>query len=210
MSAQENRGGIAALFCGAGTALSACRCVWNQSLEGQAQERALEEQADAMLRGAEPNPQYPAYTELQLERHGEGKRLPLNDAYLENVTAVPTRENALAEIEFLALGAALDGVERLVLLDWLRGDTQEEIGRRFCPPLAQQQVSRLLGSAIRKCCESGALPFSAFSRHTIYRRPSRRRHAERGKLCARCGDWFPYGLGAGRYCSERCRGTGRR
>lgn len=205
MSAQETRSGSGNSIFRAGADFSACRCVWNQSQEGREIDRALEERADALLRGAEPDAQYPAYTEAQFARHGEGKRLPLDDGFLENVLAVATRKEWLDEIYFLAGLACLSGAEKIVLTAALAGDTQEESRRRFVPALAQQQVSRLLRSALNKCYATD-LSFSRFSSHTIYRRPARRRHMERGGRCLRCGDWFAYGSGAGRYCSERCRG----
>ena len=204
MTALGANGGNAGWSGEAGADFPACRCLWNRSQAGQAIEQVLEERADALLRGAAPDLRYPAYTEAQIARHGQGKRLPLDDAFLENVTAAETRRDFLEEVYFLSSLAPLSVAERIVLTAALQGDTQEESRRRFVPALAQQQVSRLLRTALRKCYETN-LAFSKFSRHTIYRRPARRRHTERGGYCLRCGDWFAYGHGAGRYCSARCR-----
>ncbi len=182
-----------------------CRCLWNQSLTGQIMEQKLEAGADILLRSVEADAQYPAYTELQMARHGEGKRIVLDDAFLEDFTAAQGGKDLLEEIYFIAPFASLTFAERIVLMAAVAGDTQEQSGRRFVPALAQQQVSRLLRSALNKCYDAWDWSFEKFCRHTVYRRPARRRHTERGGICLRCRDWFPYACGAGRYCSERCR-----
>ena len=204
MATRETQGESGGAIFGRRENFPDCRYVWNQTQQGQAVEQALEERADALLRRAGWDAQYPAYTEAQMARHGQGKRLPLDDVFLESILAVTGRKEWLDEIYFLAGLACLSNAEHSVLMAALAGDTQEESRRRFVPPVSQQYISRLLRSALSKCYAS-ELSFSGFSRHTIYRRPARRRHMERGGYCLRCGDWFPYGAGAGRCCSERCR-----
>ena len=184
-------------------------CLWNRTSEGDFLEKALEAGADALLRIAPPAAASPTYTEAQLERHGEGKRLPLDETLLECVEATQSLEDFLDDLRFLASLSPLSVAERIVLFAALEGDTQDEIAARMVPALSQQRVSRLLRSALRKLYEKWGLSFWQFSRHAIYRRPAKRKHTGRGLFCLRCGDWFPFGLGAGPYCSERCRGNGR-
>ena len=208
MAAQALQGAVNGSISSGREDFLACRSLWNRTRQGQAMEQVLEEQADALLRRAGWDAQCPAYTEAQLARHGQGKRVPLEDGFLENVLAVMGRQEWLDEMRFLAGLACLSGAEHSVLMAALDGDTQEESRRRFVPALSQQTISRLLRSALGKCYAND-LSFSVFSRHAIYRRPARRRHMERGGYCLRCGDWFPYGAGAGRYCSERCNNSRR-
>ena len=154
------------------------RTLWNRTRLGQAQERELEAQADSLLKSATPSENYPAYTEFQLARHGEGIRLPFQDEFVDSAAATQTRQDFLNDLHFMARLTALTRVERWVLCRWMNDFSQGEIiaqwPRNF-GPVHQQRISRLLKKALRKCYAAWELSFTQFSRHTIYRRPARNR-----------------------------------
>ena len=154
------------------------RTLWNRTRLGQAQERELEAQADSLLKSAPPSANYPAYTEFQLARHGEGIRLPFQDEFVDTAAAMQTRQDFLSDLHFMAGLTPLTRMERYVLDAWMGDLSQGEIiaqWPRVFGPVQQQRVSRLLKKALQKCHAAWDLSFTQFSRHTIYRRPARNR-----------------------------------
>ncbi len=169
----------------------------------------LEEKADALLLPVEETDEYPAYTEFQLKRHGEGHltRVDLTDE--ERPLPVSEQRQSLEEeLLFLISVTQLRRVERCLLRGWLSGWTQEQMRRVFpteAGRFSQQHLSRLLREAIVKCYSSGLL-FKDYSRHTVYRKPARKPGVTLKMMtCRGCGHEFVFGLGAGRfYCSKMC------
>ncbi len=172
------------------------------------QEDEKEEQADVLLRMAAASPDYPAYTEARLRVQSVRHWSALTET-LEEVLERGPSVAALDEIRFLASMTALSRLERVCLRGWILGLTQQETGVTWAEALGgpeQWRVSRALRSALHKCYEVHDLGFAAFCRHAIYRRPgSRNRPTWKRCYCPRCREEFPWGLGAGPYCSQGCR-----
>jgi len=159
---------------------------------------ALERAADALLRAAPPDPEYPAFTDRQLGRHG---RIVLSTAALAEMPVAPT-QSIRDELRFLASVSGLDPDARRILGFWADGWAQTEISAAC--GVCQQRVSQVLRAALESCYDAVPLSFRAFSRHSIYRAPRRRREPCRMSICARCGEEYAIVAGAGRYCSTLC------
>jgi len=141
-------------------------------------EEALERAADALLCALPRDPDCPAYTEKQLARSERPYCVVSTEALAEVLIAPHTLQSVRDELLFLAAISPLTRLERLCLRGWVWGWTQREIciNPPFCHDVrAQQAVSRALRAALIKCTGSLGLTFAQFSRHTVYRRPARRR-----------------------------------
>jgi len=170
------------------------------------EEEAREQFADRLLMALPRDPECQFYTEQQLIRRGQTRCVASTELLVE-ILAVKTVQAAADELLFLASMTPLEPLERVCLCGWIAGWTQQELCLRFREAgiQRQQQISLLLRRAWRKCCGEGAPTFAQFSRHAIYRRPSRRRDADRRVRCVRCQGDFVRGLGSGRYCSSYCQ-----
>lgn len=168
------------------------------------EEIRLELAADALILAHPQDSSLPAYTERQLARRGR-RMIPVDS--LAEMTAAPS-QSLRDELRFLASVSRLSAELRGCLNLWIDGWTQQEIAQACA--VSQQRVSQRLRAALRICYDAAPLSFRRFSYHTIYRPPRRIRKEMITRRCARCGEEFPLGNGAGRYCSTSCREAARR
>ena len=174
------------------------------------QELALERQVDALLRSLPPDPDYPAFTEEQLLRHGKGYCVADTNCWVEAMIPGGPSQTFLEELTFVASLTHLTRRERICLRGWMLGWTQKEMSDLWNSVVgSQQEVSRILHTAVLKCFEVSELSFAHFSRHTIYRRPLRRNQGVPTRLCLYCHETFVRDLGCGRFCSISCREASR-
>ena len=162
---------------------------------------ALEHVADRLLETFPADPERPAYTERQLARHG-GRLVVLSiHALSEMIVAEP--QEFRDELRFLMSVTRLRPEHRRCLRLWVDGWSQWEIADAY--RVHQQTVSYRLRRALRACYDSMPLSFRRFSYHSVYRRPHKGRGLAMMRICAQCEEYFPLGLGSGRYCSLHCR-----
>ncbi len=180
-----------------------------------AEEEALEQEADTLLRSLPRDGVYPAYTEAQLARKhdGYGHCVISTEALVEFLANSRPAQSTLDELAFLASLTELNRPERLCLQGWLLGCTQEEVCRRWAhelPGYRQQAISRHLRSALTKCYACVDVSFWLFSRHALYRRPIRRHVGWWRAFCPACKQAFVRAPRADAYCSADCRRMARR
>ena len=170
-------------------------------------EEALEMAADALLNAQPKDPAYPAYTERQLARHGEGFMMGSVEAMETMLAAVRPTQTALDELKFLITVTSLSRREKICLRAWILGWTQKELSdhwAKFTRMVSQQSISRWLRTALLKCYDASGIGFHIFSHHAVYRAPMKRREVPRVRICPYCHEIYPFGLGTGRYCSPGC------
>jgi len=168
-----------------------------------ADEAALEQAADDLLKTASPDPERPIYTERQLARRTV-RIIPI-DEMLEITFAPP--QSLQDELRFLASVSHMNREHRRVLDLWVRGWNQREIATAF--KISQQFVSQRLRRALGSCYDSVPISFRRFSHHTIYQKRRASRDFAILRQCANCQEEYPLGNGMGRYCSQRCREMAR-
>jgi hypothetical protein len=172
-----------------------------------------EQEADTWLRSVARDTTYPAYTEKQLARKGQGRCVLDVEDIQETILATGPVVSAQEEIRFLMTLTALTAQERCVVEGWLSGWTQTEMQSQWAEALGhigQQTISKILRRSLRKLLDVHSVSFSAFSRHSLYRRPTRRRVAWKERCCRGCGEPYVQGMGEGFYCSQFCREAKRR
>lgn len=176
-------------------------------------EQTLEREADTLLQRMPRDPDCPIYTERQLARRARSRCVLSIEAVGDVFADAAPSQAALDELWFLASLTPLTRKERLCLRAWMLGWTQCETAARLAAirqVLGQQEVSRALRCALRKCYDAVGLSFVQFSRHALYRRPSHRKANWREQNCLFCKEAYVWGLGEGRYCSASCREAARR
>ena len=177
---------------------------------------SLEAEADEWLKKAPRSGEYPAYTDAQLVRHGEGKvssrsleEMQEGGEFLQSHATPDYRE----ELDFLIRVSKLTPLEASLVTHWLSGsplnhfrECQPEIAQRF----SRQHLARLRFGALKRVLEGG-LTFEQFSRHAVYRKPPQKRLPSIIKACRTCRREFRLSSGLRRvFCSEECRLTARR
>jgi DNA-binding CsgD family transcriptional regulator len=161
------------------------------------EELLLEVAADSLLAAVPRDPDYPVYTERQLQRHGSRLRVPAERlARLATIHGTDFRD----ELRFLASVTDLTLTERACLRLWSDGWTQQEIASKL--RASQQWVGKALRRALQQCYDSTPLSFRSFCHHTIYRPPSRRREPPLARRCAVCGEIFEGSRCNGWYCAR--------
>jgi hypothetical protein len=167
-----------------------------------ARQVALERVADRLLETFPDDPERPAYSERRLARRGSGWMRSINSLAVE-VVAEP--QEFRDELRFLMSVTRLRPEIRRCLRLWVDGWSQYEIAEAY--RVAQQTISYRLRTGLRACYESVPLSFRRYSYHSIYRRPHKGPELGLVRICVHCEEVYLMGLGAGRYCSERCRNT---
>ena len=139
-------------------------------------------------------------SERNLSRRGKNM-VPIPVDYLVQMEAAPS-QSFREELRFLISVTRQAPKVTSCLLLWVDGYTQSEIALRLL--VTQQCVSARLRQGLIKCYDSSPITFRAFSRHTIYRRPTRGRYKFPQRWCLYCREPFPSPSGFGRYCGEKC------
>lgn len=136
----------------------------------------LERQADILLDSVPFDSACPTYAEWEMarKRRGRGEEhclFSVNDVNEEFIIATRPPQSFREELVFLASLTQLSLRERICLHGWVEGWTQREMASEI-GIRSQQMISRYVRSALWKCYEVSELSFAAFSRHTVYRRPT--------------------------------------
>ena len=164
-------------------------------------EAAIEQAADDLLTRAPRDPECPAYTERQLNRHGERYLVSLDWVSEAAISEMP--QSFRDELRFLASISRLKSEARRILRFWIDGWTQPEIAEAL--HISQQFVSKRLRRALKTCYDNAPVTFRQFSFHTIWQPRRRTTSLNSYRTCLNCGFQFEPANGQGRYCSDACK-----
>lgn len=135
-----------------------------------------EKEANVLLSQTPRDPEYPAYSEREMARKRWRHYITLDPAWMASWVDARPPQGLTDEIWFLAALSDLTHKERLCLRLWLDGWTRQEIFQVFGRTLearAQKNIYYTVRKALLKCYDTRTVSFSAFSHHTLYRRPAR-------------------------------------